>query len=93
MRLHRLAICLSISIWGVITACHEQTSQKYTFDRSGISREVLENYLSRAVTLTEFLIENPFYNDAPLSDKEDDIRMLKALKAKFIGSTVGAGNT
>ena len=88
MKLHRLAICFSISVWGLATACHEQTSKEYTFDRSGISREVLENYLSRAVTLTEFLIENPFYNDAPLSEKEDDIRMLKALKAKFIGRAI-----
>ncbi|MBQ7824635.1 MAG: hypothetical protein IJ338_10800 [Bacteroidaceae bacterium] len=84
----RLFICLVIFLSIVITACQKHSPRNYVFNSNGISREVLENYLSRSVTLTEFLIENPYYNNAPLSDKEDDIRMLRNLKAKFIGRAI-----
>lgn len=84
----RLLLCLAISLSAIVTACKKHTLKEYSFDSNGISREVLENYLSRSVTLTEFLIENPYYNNAPLSNKEDDIRMLKDLKAKFIGRAI-----
>lgn len=57
------------------------TSQpgKYHFDRT-ISREVLENYLSRAITMEGLLNGR--------GDLEDNIRMLKTAGAKFIGRSL-----
>jgi len=45
-----------------------------------ISREVLENYLSRSITMTE-LYRSP-------GNLDDDIRMLKNIGAKFIGRSI-----
>lgn len=82
------SICAVFVLVAVTAGCQKHTARDYAFDGNGISREVLENYLSRSVTLTEFLVENPYYNDAPISAKEDDIRMLRNLKAKFIGRAI-----
>ena len=62
-------------------------ARDYSF-RNGITREVLDNYLDRAVTLTEFLTVNPFCNDDRATDKKDEIRMLKDLKVKFVGRAI-----
>ncbi len=56
----------------------DQTS-RYRFDRS-ISREVLENYLSRAITMEGLLNGR--------GDLEDNIRMLKSIGAKLIGRSL-----
>jgi hypothetical protein len=53
--------------------------RNYRFDRK-ISREVLENYLSRSITMTE-LYRSP-------GNLDDDIRMLKNIGAKFAGRTI-----
>ncbi|MDR1864358.1 MAG: hypothetical protein LBR08_02185 [Bacteroidales bacterium] len=58
------------------------------FDASGISREVLENYLKRSVTMTEFLEVDPYTNDGPYPYKEDDVRLIGNIGAKFIGRAV-----
>jgi len=52
---------------------------KYQFDRT-ISREVLESYLSRAITMEGLLNGR--------GDLEDNIRMLKSIGAKFIGRSL-----
>ena len=51
----------------------------YRFD-GRISRQVLENYLSRSITMTE-LYRSP-------GNLDDDIRMLRNIGAKFAGRTV-----
>jgi hypothetical protein len=51
----------------------------YRFDGK-ISREVLENYLSRSITMTE-MYRSP-------GSLEDDLRMLKNIGAKFAGRTI-----
>jgi len=51
----------------------------YRFDGK-ISREVLENYLSRSITMTE-MYRSP-------GSLDDDIRMLKNIGAKFAGRTI-----
>ncbi len=51
----------------------------YRFDRT-ISREVLENYLSRAITMEGMLNGR--------GDLADNIRMLKATGAKFVGRSL-----
>jgi hypothetical protein len=60
---------------------------RYAFDRT-ISREMLENYLSRAITMEGLLNGH--------GDLEDNSRMLKEIGAKFIGRALclwgGEGN-
>ena len=53
--------------------------RNYRFDGK-ISREVLENYLSRSITMTE-IYRSP-------GNLDDDIRMLKNTGAKFAGRTI-----
>jgi len=52
---------------------------KYYFDRT-ISREVLENYLSRSITMEGLLNGR--------GDLDDNIRMLKSIGAKFVGRSI-----
>jgi hypothetical protein len=52
---------------------------KYSFDKT-ISRQVLENYLSRAITMEGLLNGR--------GDLDDNIRMLKRIGAKFIGRSL-----
>ncbi|TCS87858.1 hypothetical protein EDD80_104209 [Anseongella ginsenosidimutans] len=66
----------------------EQPRGNYDLSKGRISRNVLENYLSRSVTMAEFATGEGFYTDGPYPYKEDDIRMLKNTGAKFIGRSV-----
>lgn len=61
----------------------ETKDSMFYFDGS-ISREVLENYLDRSVTAGYFLVSGtPEQYEFPY--REDDIRMLQNIGAKFIG--------
>ncbi len=61
-------------------------NSKFYFDGS-ISREALENYLDRAVTAGYFLVPGtPERYEFPY--REDDIRMLQNIGAKFIGRAI-----
>lgn len=64
--------------------CMNAQNKAYHFDRNGIDREVLENYLDRSITLSCVL--------APGKTSEkvytDDIRMIKNTGAKFIGRAI-----
>ena len=62
--------------------------KSYHFDASGISREVLENYLERSVTMSEFLGVDRYAIDGPYPFKDDDLRLIKNIGAKFIGRAV-----
>ena len=74
--------CLSCSF----DAQNKQSSSNFKFNRSGISRKVLENYLDRSITMVYFITPDntrgryPFY--------EDDVRMIKNIGAKFIGRAI-----
>ncbi|WP_423735775.1 hypothetical protein [Chitinophaga caseinilytica] len=57
-------------------------------DSTGISRKALEYYLSRAVTMAEFLAVDPYGNDGTYPNKEDDIRLIRNIGAKFIGRAI-----
>lgn len=72
-------ICLAMAVNG---------QQPGTFNEKGISRPQLESYLNRAVTMTEFLSVDPYAADAPYPNKEDDIRLIHHLGAKFIGRAI-----
>src|SRR5580704_1081218 len=54
-------------------------ADKYSFDKT-ISREVLENYLSRSITMEGLLNGR--------GDLDDNIRMLKSIGAKFVGRSI-----
>jgi len=61
-------------------------SGKYEFDGS-ISREVLDNYLDRSITMGYFLVPGtPEGYEFPY--RQDDIRMIKNIGAKFIGRAI-----
>ena len=76
-----LAVC---TIFGVVAA----RAQDNQFNEKGISRPLLENYLDHAVTMTEFLAVDPYASDAPYPNKEDDIRLIHNIGAKFIGRAI-----
>ena len=62
------------------------TKSKYYFDGS-ISRQVLENYLDRSVTAGYFLVPGTPENYL-FPFREDDIRMIQNIGAKFIGRAI-----
>src|SRR5215813_5404489 len=72
------SLCLALSCSAVGTASVAD-QDKYRFDGT-ISREVLENYLSRAITMEGLLNGR--------GDLQDNIRMLKFIGAKFIGRSL-----
>ncbi|MDR3251869.1 MAG: hypothetical protein LBT42_09450 [Tannerella sp.] len=83
-----IAVCFSFMQCKCITADQASFSKdsKYYFDGS-ISRETLENYLDRSVTAGYFLVPGSPENYL-FPYREDDIRMLQNIGAKFIGRSV-----
>lgn len=73
-------------IAAALVSCSKDAKPDYSFDGS-ISREVLENYLERSVTQVYFLHDGK-PEGYTLPDKEDDIRMLLNIGAKFIGRSI-----
>ena len=68
---------LSLIIWGLLLMTTVSAEcRDYDFDGS-ISREVLENYLSRSITMMDLL--------SGVGNEDDNIRMLKNMGAKFAG--------
>jgi hypothetical protein len=63
-------------------------NKSYHFDGNGISREVLENYLEKAVTMVYLLVPNNPEGNRSYPFHADDIRMLKNIGAKFIGRAI-----
>ncbi len=62
---------------------NERDTKSYHFDKNGISKEVLENYLDRSITVTNILVPNK--GETQLND---DIRMIKNTGAKFLGRSI-----
>ena len=60
----------------------------YHFDENGISREVLENYLERSITMVYFLMPDYVERTGDYPYYQDDIRMIKETGAKFIGRAI-----
>ena len=63
------------------------TASDYAFGDGVISQEVLENYLSRAITEAEYL-HSARYNADGFYGTDDDRRMLLNVGAKFIGRSM-----
>lgn len=70
----------------IIVSLPPLQARDYHFD-GGISREVLENYLSRSITFGEFLNVERVENSLG-GDTDDNIRMLTNTGAKFIGRAI-----
>lgn len=77
-------ICKHLILLALFPLCIHAQNKAYHFDRNGIDREVLENYLDRSITLSCVL--------APGKNSEevctDDIRMIKNTGAKLIGRAI-----
>ena len=71
-----LSLMFILSCGGLTAPCAERN---YQFDRN-ISQQVLQNYLSRSITMTE-LYRSP-------GNVDDDLRMLHNIGAKFAGRTI-----
>ena len=71
----------------LLAACStKEPAKNYHFDENGITREVLENYLDRSITLSCVLA--PKQDEASLRVHRDDIRMIKNIGVKFIGRAI-----
>ena len=75
-------------ILSITTLFAQEQKDDYHFDQNGISRTVLENYLNRSITFTDLLPPPGFENDGAFSGKEDDLRLVKNIRPKFIGRSI-----
>lgn len=80
--------CFCIMTMALCACNGYNKNPNYSFDESGITRENLENYLDRAVTMAEFLTVDPFCNDGIYPDKERDVKLIQNIGAKFIGRAI-----
>ena len=71
----------------LLASCGSAAEDPYRFD-GAITQPVLERYLSRAVTMSEFLTVDPFCNDGTYPDKEADVELIRSTGAKFIGRAI-----
>lgn len=62
--------------------------KSYYFDESGLSREVLENYLDKSITMVYLLMPDSPEGNRTYPFHDDDLRMVKNLGAKFIGRSI-----
>lgn len=83
-----IACLLVLLMQGYTYAAKGDIDSSYYFANGVISRQVLENYLSRSITQAEVIASDGCYNDGPYPNKDDDFRMLKNMGAKFIGRSV-----
>lgn len=71
----------------LLVSCGGAAEDPYRFDGT-MTQPVLERYLSRAVTMSEFLTVDPFCNDGTYPDKEADVELIRSTGAKFIGRAI-----
>src|SRR5271170_5320013 len=62
-------------------------AQDFHFD-NGISRPVLDNYLSRAITMAGMLQDDLSKQNKRGVDPRDNVRMILNIHAKFIGRSI-----
>ncbi|MCA9265363.1 MAG: hypothetical protein KDA60_15995 [Planctomycetales bacterium] len=80
-----LVVAIAVSLCPCIAA--DERASEFEFD-GHISREVLENYLDRSVTLTYFLVTGPTEGRREYTYRDDDIRLIHHLGAKLIGRAI-----
>ncbi|HOD49196.1 MAG TPA: hypothetical protein PLJ71_05095 [Candidatus Hydrogenedentes bacterium] len=72
-------MCVVMALALAATSAGASSGRDYTFDGS-MSRQVLENYLSRSITMMDLL--------TGVGDVDDNLRMLRETGAKFAGRTL-----
>jgi hypothetical protein len=65
-----------------------ELKEDYEFDGNGISREVLENYLDRSVTMAFYLVPEKPEGRRVYPFHDDDVRFIRNTGAKFIGRAI-----
>lgn len=63
-------------------------SPDYHIDSTGVSREVLENYLDHSITMVYLLMPDKPEGRRVYTYHDDDVRMVKDTKAKFLGRSI-----
>ncbi|HEY5747159.1 MAG TPA: hypothetical protein VIU12_13845 [Chryseolinea sp.] len=71
-----------------ISAGSSPARRSYYFDEKGISREVLENYLDKSITMAFFLVPEKPEGKRVYPYHNDDLRMIRNIGAKFIGRAI-----
>lgn len=82
---HSIASLLTLLLLPFIAGAQKKS---YTFSENGISRQVLENYLDKAITMVYLLTPDKPEGNRPYPYHADDIRMIKNTGAKFIGRAI-----
>lgn len=80
-------VCSSLMLLAQAAAPAAVRPPDYRFDGT-ISREVLENYLDRSVTMAYFLIPGKNESGYEYLYKDDDVRLIQNIGAKFIGRAI-----
>jgi len=65
-----------------------QDKSAYSFDKNGISREALDRYLEKSITMVYFLSPDIPEAKRIYPHADDDIRMIKNIGAKFLGRAI-----
>ncbi len=86
MRILSIAVIL-LSFLASASAQSASRPLDYRFDGT-ISREVLENYLDRSVTMAYFLVTGRPEGNREYRYRDDDIRLIENIGAKFIGRAI-----
>lgn len=85
----RLQLFVFLMISLVLQSSGKANSKgSYSFGSSGISREVLANYLNRSVTMAFFLVPHKPEGRRVYPYHDDDVRLIKNIGAKFIGRAI-----
>jgi len=71
----------------LLTLCACTPKADYSFDGT-ISEEVLDNYLSHAMTISEFLTPVSLLNEGAYPDKQADIDLILNTGTKFVGRAI-----
>lgn len=82
---HTFASLLTLLLLPFIGSAQKRS---YAFNENGISRQVLENYLDKAITMVYLLTPDKPEGNRPYPYHADDIRMVKNTGAKFIGRAI-----
>lgn len=85
----KLILSLALSLLCVAGSC-SRTENPYYFDGS-VSQAVLERYLARAVTMSEFLTVDPYCNDGTYPDKAADVAFIRNTVQSSSGGLFIAG--
>ena len=90
-RIRCIMMCMIVTLPAVNSMGQSQraptSSAAYRFDGT-ISRRVLENYLDRSVTMAYFLVTGRLEGNRDYRYRNDDVRLIENIGAKFIGRAI-----